>query len=70
MLREEVEFYAQVQLRNPRLLWFWSDDGGRWIHQADPSTVVFFEDRVLHDPQHPLTVRPDSEGILPGFDRQ
>jgi hypothetical protein len=67
VLKEEVDFYAEVLLRNPRLLWFWSDDGGRWIHQADPSTVVFYEQRVLNDPAHPLTVRPDAEGILPGF---
>jgi hypothetical protein len=37
VLKEEIEFYAEVQLRNPRLLWLWSEDGGGWVHGADPS---------------------------------
>lgn len=68
VLREEIEFYAQVFLRNPRLLWHWSTEGGGWINGADPSTITWFEEKVLNDPEHPLTVEPDAEGILPGFD--
>lgn len=66
-LREEVNFYAEVYLRNPRLLWYWREDGGGWIHGADPSTVDWYRENVLRNPKHPLTTAPDAEGILPGF---
>jgi hypothetical protein len=68
VLREEIDFYAQVQLRNPRLLWFWSEEGGGWVHGADPSSVEWYEKNVLNDPGHPLEQAPDAEGVLPGFD--
>lgn len=70
VLHEEVDFYAEVQLRNPRLLWYWSAEGGGWISGADPSTIDWYEKRVLNDPDHPLIQKPDDAGILPGFDWQ
>jgi len=68
VLKEEIDFYAQVQLRNPRMLWYWSEQGGGWINSADPSTVVWYRQRVLEDPDHPLDTELDAEGILPGFE--
>lgn len=68
VLKEEMDFYAEVYLRNPRLLWFWSKTGGGWIGGADPSTIVWFREKVLENPDFPLMVDPDAEGILPGFD--
>lgn len=68
MLDQEIDYYTEVFLRNPRLLWFWSEDGGGLVLQADPPTVDFFEQRVLNDPDQPLTTEPDADGILPGFD--
>jgi len=68
VLKEEMDFYAEVQLRNPRLLWYWSPEGGGWIHGADPSTVNWYRERVLESPELPLDIDPDPEGILPGFD--
>lgn len=68
MLDQEIDYYTHVFLRNPRLIWFWSEDGGGLVLQADPPTVEFFERRVLSDPEWPLTIEPDAEGILPGFD--
>lgn len=66
-LDEEIEFWARVMLRNPRLLWYWSEDGGGWVGGADPSTIEFYDRRVLNDPEAPLEEVPDPEGILPGF---
>lgn len=68
MLDQEIEFYVEEFLRNPRLLWFWSTDGGALELQADPPTVEFYHRRVLNDPDHPLVIDPDPDGILPGFD--
>lgn len=68
VLKEEVDFYAEVYLRNPRLLWLWSEEGDGWTSQADPSSIAWYADRVLNDPELPLTVRPDAEGIVPDFD--
>ncbi|MGD8276972.1 MAG: hypothetical protein PVH00_03050 [Gemmatimonadota bacterium] len=67
-LDQEIDFYTHVFLRNPRLLWYWSEDGGGLALQADPPTVAFFRQRVLDDPEDPLTTQPDPDGILPGFD--
>jgi hypothetical protein len=68
VLKEEIDFYAEVLMRNPRLLWYWSPEGGGWIRGADPSTIKWLEERALADPERPLTTRMDPEGILPGFD--
>jgi hypothetical protein len=68
MLDQEIDFYVEDFLRNPRLLWFWSTEGGGLELLADPPTVAFYRARVLHDPTHPLRAQPDAEGILPGFD--
>lgn len=68
VLFEEIEFYAEVQLRNPRLLWFWSADGGGWVSGADPSSVRWYQDNVTGNPDVPLTVEPDAQGITPGFE--
>ena len=68
VLTEEMDFYADVYLRNPRLLWYWLAEGGGWVAGADPSTVIWFREKVLENPELPLTTQPDAEGILPGFD--
>ena len=70
ILSEEVEFYSEVYLRNPRLLWLWSADGGNWVSGADPSSIEWYRENVLENPSHPLETEPDPEGILPGFDWQ
>lgn len=64
LLDVEMDFWTQVQLRNPRMLWFWSKDGGGLVTQADPPTIPFYNQRVLHDPEHPLTTEPDPVGVV------
>ncbi len=65
MLDQEVDYYTQVFLRNPRLLWLWSEEGGHLSMAYDPPTVEIYRSRVLEDENHPLLVEPDAEGILP-----
>jgi len=65
LLEEEVDFYVDSYLRNPRLLWFFAEDGGGLVLTLDPPSIEFYKDRVLDNPALPLTVEPDPIGILP-----
>ena len=67
MMQEEMDYYANLYLRNPRLLWYWSEEGGDWKSSSDPSTIEFYENQVLNNPEKPLNDQPDKEGILPNF---
>lgn len=66
LMNTEMDFWTRVQLRNPRMLWYWSEDGGGMIWMADAPTIPFYNARVLDDPDFPLTVEPDPEGVVPG----
>jgi hypothetical protein len=70
MLEIEMDFWTQNMLRNPRMLWYWSEAGGVLLHMADPPTVPFYNARVLNDPAHPLTERPDPIGVVPGVNEE
>ena len=65
VLKEEIDFYAEVLMRNPRLLWYWSPEGGGWISGADPSTVAWFQERVLADPDRLATLAAAIPDTLP-----
>jgi len=64
LLDTEMDFWTQVAMRNPRMLWLWSEDGGGLVRQADQPTIPFYDQRVLHDPEHPLSVEPDPVGVV------
>lgn len=66
LMNTEMDFWTRVQLRNPRLLWYWSADGGGMIWVADEPTIPFYNARVLDDSDFPLSVVPDAEGVVPG----
>lgn len=66
LLTVEMDYYVESYLRNPRLLWFWSADGGGIVHQMDPPTVSFYDSRVLNDPSDPLVEVPDADGVFVG----
>lgn len=68
MLQVELDFYTGEALRNPRMLWLMSDEGGGLMHWLDPPNLPYYEQKVLHNPESPLLQTPDPEGILPGFD--
>jgi hypothetical protein len=67
LLNQEMEYYTQFYLRNPRLLWFWSEEGGGMVHQMDPPTVEYYTMHVLNDPDFPLRGVPDPIGIVGGL---
>jgi len=65
LLEEEIDFYVDSYLRNPRLLWFFAEDGGGLVLTLDPPSMDFYRARVLENPDRPLTTEADPVGILP-----
>lgn len=45
-LKEELDYFTERLLRNPRLLWFWANDGGKLSLQYEKATQVFYESSV------------------------
>jgi hypothetical protein len=37
VLDQKIDFYTETFLRNSRLLWFWAEDGGGLVLQAEPA---------------------------------
>jgi len=70
LMNTEMDFWTRVQLRNPRLLWYWSENGGGGLWAADEPTIPFYNARVLNDPDYPLSYEPDPEGVVPGVGEQ
>ena len=64
LLDVELDFWFESYLRNPRLLWFFAEDGGGLIHQMDPPNRDIYRRRTLDDPELPLLQLPDAVGIL------
>ena len=65
LLQVELDYWCESQLRNPRMLWLMSSDGGGLADWLDPPNREYYERCVWNDPQHPLQQKPDPEGILP-----
>ena len=63
---EVLAYFTQRLLRNPRLLYYWSRDGGQLCLNYEPSTIEYYERRVLNDPSHPIVMAPDPIGPFTG----
>lgn len=59
---EVLDYYSLRLLRNPRLLYYWSLDGGQLCLNLEPGTISFYEANVLNHPTHPLMSWPDPIG--------
>ena len=59
---EVLDFFTHSLLRNPRLLYYWSQDGGQLCFNYEPSTVAFYEANVLNNHSFPLKFEPDPIG--------
>jgi ketosteroid isomerase-like protein len=64
LLDVEMDFWFDEYLRNPRLLWFYSAEGGGMASLMDPPNRDVYEQRVLHSPDKPLLQQPDPVGIF------
>ena len=59
---EVLNYFTSRVLRNPRLLWYWSSQGGGLSTYYEISTRQYYDDRVLHNSADPLQQRPDPLG--------
>lgn len=59
---EVLDYFTLRLLRNPRLLYYWSQDGGQLCYNYEPSTIAFYESKVLKNPSFPLKFDPDPIG--------
>jgi len=65
LLQVELDYWCEIQLRNPRMLWFLSRDGAGLEDWLDPPNQTYYDACVLNDPEKPLLQKPDPVGILP-----
>lgn len=59
---EVLDYFTLRLLRNPRLLYYWAEDGGKLHCNYEPSTIAFYESKVLKNPSFPLEFDPDPIG--------
>lgn len=63
-LQEVINYLTGRLLRNPRLLYYWSESGGRLASSYEDATRKHYESNVLHNPRLPLQQSPDPAGPL------
>lgn len=61
-LEEVLNYFTGRLLRNPRLLYYWSEDGGKLAADFEPETRKHYEEHVLRNYNLPLTQKPDPLG--------
>lgn len=68
IVEETIGYYTQGVLRNPRVLWLSSADGGNIASHLNPDAYAFYREAVLENERFPLTVQPDPYGLFPPQD--
>jgi len=61
-LGEALDYYTSRVLRNPRLLYLWSEKGANLGIDFEDETREHYNAHVLHDPALPLKETPDRAG--------
>ncbi|HKV12621.1 MAG TPA: hypothetical protein VJ725_31035 [Thermoanaerobaculia bacterium] len=61
-LGEALDYYTSRVLRNPRLLYLWSEKGENLGIDFEDETREHYNAKVLHDPALPLKETPDRAG--------
>lgn len=61
-LGEALDYYTDRVLRNPRLLYLWSEKGANLGIDFEDETREHYNAKVLHDPALPLKEMPDPAG--------
>jgi hypothetical protein len=63
-LGEALDYYTGRVLRNPRLLYLWSEKGASLEVDFEQETREHYGAHVLRDPSRPLKERPDDVGAF------
>jgi hypothetical protein len=64
-LQEVLDYFTGRLLRNPRLLYQWSEEGGKLAADFEPDTRKYYEEHVLNNAALPLIQKPDPLGPFP-----
>jgi hypothetical protein len=59
-----LDFFTQKLLRNPRLLYYWSRDGGKLSEEYQDTTQQYYNEHVLSSANRKLIEAPDPVGPL------
>ncbi len=62
--KDVLDYFTGKPLRNPRLLWYWDERGGKLSSEYEAKTRQYYADHALHDPQAPLIEKSDPKGPL------
>jgi hypothetical protein len=57
-----LNYFTGRVLRNPRLLWYWDENGGGLSTYYEADTKKYYEEHVLKDKNIPLKEVPDKVG--------
>ncbi|MDH3727382.1 MAG: hypothetical protein OER77_07605 [Myxococcales bacterium] len=61
---EILAYYTMGALRNPRLLWLASPEGGNLASHLNATSLAYYEATVLENDAEPLSHPPDSVGVV------
>jgi len=68
IVEETIGYYTNGVLRNPRVLWLSSPEGGNIASHLNPDSYAYYREAVLENEEFPLTVQPDPYGLFPPQD--
>jgi len=68
IVEETIGYYTNGVLRNPRVLWLSSPDGGNLALHMNPDSYAYYREAVFENEEFPLTVQPDPYGLFPPKD--
>ena len=68
IVEETIGYYTNGVLRNPRVLWLSSPDGGNIASHLNPDSYAYYRENVLENREFPLTDEPDPYGLFPPQD--
>ena len=62
---EVLAYYTLGVLRNPRILWLSSPEGGNLASHLNKTSLAYYRAEVLNNEEHPLQHPPDDVGLFP-----
>jgi hypothetical protein len=65
VIEEMIGYYTNGLLRNPRVLWLSSPEGGNIASHMNPDSYAYYRQEVLENLESPLTDEPDPYGLFP-----
>jgi hypothetical protein len=65
VIEEMIGYYTYGLLRNPRVLWLSSAEGGNIAAHLNPDSYNYYRENVLENSEAPLTHEPDPYGLFP-----